>query len=220
MNFAKNHWRSGLRQCGRLCVCFSAIFPLIGFFLISATSEAQYKCDHIPGFLGLQSGTQAPPGFYVGNLVWVYPTSTVVGNNGRDINLPGSLTSTAYIILLDLVTNHKFLGGNIGVSGAFPFIKNRIQLDSLDVSTPFAYTDMFVSASLGWSLKRADVIAGYNLYIPTGRFSLGATNNTGLGIWGNEVYAGTTVYMDKNEDVECGGNFLGGVSHRQKWHKH
>jgi hypothetical protein len=59
--------------------------------------------------------------------------------------------------------------------------------------------DMFGSVSLGWTLKRADVTAGYNLYIPTGRFSAGATNNTGLGIWGNEVYAGSTIYLDQKK---------------------
>jgi hypothetical protein len=30
-------------------------------------SEAQYKGDHIPGFVGLESGSQAPPVLYVGN---------------------------------------------------------------------------------------------------------------------------------------------------------
>jgi hypothetical protein len=34
-------------------------------------SDAQYKGDHIPGFLGLEIGSQAPPGLYVGNVVWV-----------------------------------------------------------------------------------------------------------------------------------------------------
>ena len=67
-------------------------------------SEAQYKGDDIPGFLGLQSGTQAPPGIYVGNVVWVYPTSTIKDNSGHAINLPGSLTSTAEIILLNVAT--------------------------------------------------------------------------------------------------------------------
>jgi hypothetical protein len=45
--------------------------------LLSAPLHAQYKGDDIPGFLGLQSGTQAPPGLYVGNLLWIYPTSTI-----------------------------------------------------------------------------------------------------------------------------------------------
>ena len=59
----------------------------------------QYKGDDIPGFLGLQSGTQAPPGLYLGNVVWVYPTSTIKDNAGHAVTLPGSLTSTAEIIL-------------------------------------------------------------------------------------------------------------------------
>jgi hypothetical protein len=107
-----------------------AVFP--------ALSEAQYKGDHIPGFLGLSSGTQAPPGLYLDNLVWVYPTSTIKDNTGNSINLSGSLTSTADIILVSVVTNYKLFGANVSGSAAFPFIKNRIQLNSLDVNTGFA----------------------------------------------------------------------------------
>jgi hypothetical protein len=114
----------------------------------------------------------------VGNVVWVYPTSTVKDNAGNAINLAGSLTSTADIILVSVVTNYKLFGANIGGSAAFPFIKNRIQADSLDFNTGFAYTDMLVSAALGWTLKRADITAGYNLYIPTGRFSSGSSRGT------------------------------------------
>jgi hypothetical protein len=69
----------------------------------------------------------------------------------------------------------------------------------VNVNTGFAYTDMFLGASLGWSLKRADIMAGYNLYIPTGRFSQGGNDNTGLGMWGNEFTIGTTVYFDQKK---------------------
>src|SRR3974390_1983853 len=144
--------------------CF--IFAVL---LICATSHAQYKGDDIPGFLGLQSGTQAPPGLYVGNVVWVYPTDTIKDNNGNSVgHHRGSLTSTADVILVELVTNYKLFGANIGFQAAIPFIKNRIQFNSLDVSTGFAFTDMFISPIvLGWHRKRADIMAGYNLYIPT-----------------------------------------------------
>jgi hypothetical protein len=181
-----------------LCLT-TAVLPVL--------SEAQYKGDHIPGFIGLESGTQAPPGLYIANVVWVYPTSTIKDNAGNSINLPGSLTSTADIILVSAVTNYKLFGANVGASGAFPFIKNRIQLDSLDVNTGFAYTDMFVSAALGWHLKRADITAGYNLYIPTGRFSSTGTNNTGLGMWGNEFTVGSTVYLDQKKTWNAAANF-------------
>jgi hypothetical protein len=42
-----------------------AAFPVV--------SEAQYRGAHIPGFLGIDTGTQAPVGLYVANVVWVYP---------------------------------------------------------------------------------------------------------------------------------------------------
>jgi len=174
--------------------------------VLPVMSEAQYKGDHIPGFLGLSSGTQAPPGLYMGNVVWVYPTSTVKDNNGGSISR-GSLTSTADIILVSVVTHYKVFGATVGGSAAFPFIKNRIQLNSLDVNTGFAYTDMFVSATLGWHVKRADITAGYNLYIPTGRFSSTGTDNTGLGMWGNELTVGTTVHLDQKGTWNAAANF-------------
>jgi hypothetical protein len=183
------------------CFCF------LTFFLIAANTEAQYKGDHIPGFIGLQSGSQAPPGLYVGDLVYVYHTDTVKDNNGRDISLPGSLTSTADAILVNVVTNYKLFGATVGGSIGFPFIKNRIQFNSLDVRTSFAFTDTFAGATLGWKLKGADITGGYNLYMPTGKFEPNATDNTGLGIWGNEFTLGTTAYLDQKRTWNAAANF-------------
>ena len=185
------------------------VLLLLAFFLIRINCRAQYKGDDIPGLLGLQSGTQAPPGLYVGNVVWVYPTDTVKDNNGNSVGQQReNLTSTADVILVSLVTNYKIFGANIGGEVAIPFIKNRIQLNSLDVSTGFAFTDMFLSPiTLGWHRKRADFMAGYNLYLPTGRYSATGTNNTGLGQYGNELFAGTTVFLDQKKLWSAAGTF-------------
>jgi hypothetical protein len=191
-----------LKKCSRLI-----LWSCLVFIILAARSEAQYKGDHIPGFLGLSSGTQAPPGLYAGNLVWVYPTSTVKDNNGNSISLPGSLTSTVDVILLSGVADHKLLGANVGGAVAIPFIKNRLQTDSLDVNTGLAFTDMFISGQLGWHFKRADVTAGYNLYMPTGRYSSGGNDNTGLGMWGNELTVGSTVYLDQKRTWNAAANF-------------
>src|SRR4029077_15261750 len=108
---------------------------LLLFLFAAPVSQAQYKLDHIPGFVGLESGTLAPPGLYVGNLVYVYPTSTIKDNSGNGINLPAGLTSTADVILVTVVPDYKILGANFGASIGFPWIKNRIQLNALDLST-------------------------------------------------------------------------------------
>lgn len=181
---------------------------LVAIILTALNSQAQYKGDHIPGFLGLDAGTQAPPGLYAVDVVWVYPTSTVKDNNGNTANKAGNLTSTADIILVSFVTNQKVFGANFGAQAAIPFIKNRIQLNSLDVNTGFAFTDMFVSPIvLGWHLKRADITTGYNLYLPTGRFSANGTNNNGLGMIGNELFVGSTVYLDEKRTWNAAANF-------------
>ena len=170
-------------------------------------ARAQYKADDIPGFLGLSNGTQPPPGLYLGSLAWVYPTDTVKDNNGNSVPLPGSLTSTAEIVLVNVVTPYKIFGANIGASAGFPFISNRIQTDSLDISSGFAWTDMFAGVNLGWHFKRADVMAGYNQYIPTGNFTPGGSNNTGLGMWGSEPTIGATVYLDEKKLWNAAGTF-------------
>jgi hypothetical protein len=177
----------------RLCCCF------LIFLLLAVSTKAQYKGDHIPGFIGLASGTQAPPGYYVGDLVYVYPTDTIKGNGGNAVNLPGSLTSTADIILVNIVTTDKIFGGTVGASIGLPFIKNRIQFNSFDVKTGIAYSDTFAGVTLGWHLERADITAGYNLYMPTGKFANNATDNTGFGMWGHEFTIGSTVYLDQKK---------------------
>jgi hypothetical protein len=182
--------------------CF--IFALL---LVALNCAAQYRGDHIPGFIGLESGSQAPPGFYIGDLVYVYHTDIIKDNDGHAINLPGSLTSTADIILVNLVTNYQLFGAKVGGSIGFPFIKNKIQFNSFDVKSSFAYSDTFAGLTLGWNLKRADITAGYNLYIPTGSFSPTKSNNSGLGMWGNEFTVGSTVYLDQKRTWNAAATF-------------
>ncbi len=186
-----------------------AVFLLLGITFVVLPASAQYKGDHIPGFAGLESGTQAPPGVYAGDILWVYPTSTIKDNNGNQINHGGgSLTSSLDGILLSYVSNYKVLGANYGATVVLPFIKNELQLDSFDVNSGFAFTDMIVSpVSLGWHLKSADVTAAYNIYIPTGTFTPNATNNTGLGMVGNELSLGSTAYLDKMKMWNAAANF-------------
>jgi hypothetical protein len=52
---------------------------------------------------------------------------------------------------------------------------------------------------MGWHLKRADIMAAYAFFAPTGKFTAGATNNTGTGHWTNAPTAGETFYLTKNK---------------------
>lgn len=176
--------------------------------LFTQNVTAQYKADHLPGFTGLQPGTQAPPGLYVGDLLYVYPTSTIKDNNGNKINHDGSITSVLDGIVVATTTNFKFLHGNYGTQVVLPFVKNRLQYNSFDSNPSMAFTDMIYSpVVLGWHFKRADANFLYNIYMPTGRFKAGATDNTGMGMWAHELAGGTTVYLDSKRTWHAGAMF-------------
>jgi hypothetical protein len=183
------------------------LFLTLAVLFAAVSSQAQYKLDHVPGWVGLDSGSAPPPGVYVGNILYAYPTDTVKDNNGNSIPLPGSLTSWCDALLVQVVTPYKLLGADVGASLAFPWIQNKIQLDSLQVNSGWGYTDMFGGVTLGWHLKRADVTAGYNLYMPTGSYSPNSNSNTGLGMWGNEFTLGSTVFLDEKRLWHLAGTF-------------
>lgn len=73
-------------------------------------------------------------------------------NNGNQINLLAPITSFAPVIPVNLVTNKKLFGGNIGINAGFPFIEDRIQLNSLAVNSGLAHTDMSIGGNLGWNI--------------------------------------------------------------------
>jgi hypothetical protein len=50
---------------------------------------------------------------------------------------------------------------------------------------------------LGWHTTRADVAAGFQVYVPTGRYTPGGSDNVGKGMWTSEPFLGTTVYLDE-----------------------
>ena len=52
---------------------------------------------------------------------------------------------------------------------------------------------------LGWHTQRADIAAGFQVYVPTGRYEQGGDDNIGKGMWTYEPFLGTTVYFDEKK---------------------
>jgi len=75
------------------------------------------------------------------------------------------------------------------------------------LNSGMAYTDMFAGVTLGWNLKRADITAGYNLYMPTGSYSPDSNENSGLGMGGNEFSLGSTFYLDQKKMWNAAATF-------------
>jgi len=171
------------------------VFSLI---MMCFSVNAQLKGGHILGAMGLQSGTQAPENtlsVYVPN--YIYTASTL-----RDANGDKALTNpdlTMYLVGAggSYVSDFKILGANYGAAILLAFASNTIQGNNANVNNSLAFTDMYiVPVQLGWHNKRADFVFSYQLYLPTGKFTAGAPDNSGLGMFMNEFSAGTTLYFN------------------------
>ena len=164
----------------------------------SRHASAQLKGHYIPGFTGLEDGSQPPPSISLAVPIYVYPTDTIKDDDGNPFGAHPSITASFTGAGLALVTNAKLLGGNVGVQVIpLAFIKSRIESASLDVPGSFAYTDIYIQPLwLGWHTPRADYSVGWGFFVPTGKWEAGGTDNAGLGMWSNDFQAGTTVHLD------------------------
>jgi hypothetical protein len=173
---------------------------LIALGVFPSETLAQLLTQHIKGAVGLKGGSQPPPGGYVvAPLLYFYNTDTVKDRNGDKLGINADITSVFFGAGYSHVTTKKILGGLYGFTIVAPVgANNRLQGTEIDANPGGGLTDSAVTPiSLGWHHKRADVLAGFSMFIPTGRYTDGASDNTGLGMWGFEPLVGTTVYLDE-----------------------
>ena len=138
-------------------------------------------------------------------LLYFYNTDTVKTANGETLPINASLNSDLFAGGFSYVTTKKVLGRFYGFQVLFPAgANNRIQGTEIDQNPGAGITDSASSPiSIGWHFKQADAIAGYTIFVPTGRYEDGASNNTGFGMWGNELAVGTTVYLNEKKQYHA-----------------
>ena len=177
-----------------------ALAAFITFVVGAAPALAQLNTQHLRGSVGLKAGSQPPPHLYVvAPLLYLYNTDDVRDRNGDKLPIDADITTQAFGAGFNWVSKKKILGGNYAIEVLFPLgMNNRIQGTEIDANPGAGLTDTLVEPlQLGWHFKRADAVAGYVIFVPTGRYTDGAANNTGLGMWAQEISFGTTVYLNE-----------------------
>jgi hypothetical protein len=111
----------------------------------------------------------------------------------------GSQTIQAGVPLVIYVSPKKILGANYGAMAVMPFASGSLEAPGLGLqeNASAGPSDLYVMPlQLGWHTTRADITTGLAFFAPTGRYSAGASDNLGKGMWSYEVSGGTTVYLD------------------------
>ncbi len=176
-----------------------------GLTLLPTVSvQAQLNGSHSLGDFGVQAGSQPAPGFYAALFYLRYDTDTVKDADGNIVRLapdaPASSNLSAGAPLLWYVSKAKVLGASYGVMAVLPWANASFEAPAFGfsdtVDTSFADT-LVRPLDLGWHAKRADVSAGFQFYMPTGRYEPGGSDNIGKGMWTYEPFLGTTLYFDE-----------------------
>jgi hypothetical protein len=191
----------------KLCNWF-AILGLTTLLLQAVPAYAQLNGENLLGDMGVKSGTQPEPGMYVSTIYYRYFTDTIKDPNGEkatfDPTGAASQTIHAGVPLFYYVTPKKIFGANLGMMAVVPIAKGALEAPGLGLSEQAStgLSDLYVMpVQLGWHFKRADAVAGVAFFAPTGRYSAGASDNLGKGMWSYEVSGGGTFYLDSKRTL-------------------
>ena len=200
---ACSHNQSRFKPIPSGLVSFFLLFVFIGS---TGSASAQLNIPVVRGDTGLKSGSQAPPGFYLSGLIYFYDANEIKDSDGRSFNRIG-VDQRLPAAALTYVSKKKFLGGTYAASVVAPLVNVAIATPQSTNESGLGYSDTYVQPlQLGWHKKRYDAIVGYGLFIPTGRFTAGASDNHGLGMWSHELSTGVTVYPDEKKQWNVATN--------------
>lgn len=171
-------------------------------------ADAQYLGLNLRGDMGLKSGSQAGPGIYLIAPLWYHNDYDGLRNaNGDDLLSNANVKINLFTVpAVAIITKAKILGATYGAQVVPMVMDNRLQLafsdrlNPINRSSGYGFGDMYVQPiNLGWRKPRADFLAAYGLYLPTGRSDLT------LDMWAHEIQAGTTVYLDEGKKWHVAG---------------
>jgi hypothetical protein len=184
------------------CLVVAALV-LIGTIVAPPAASAQYQGHNFKGDLGVNSGSQPGPGIYALFPYGQWNADAIKDADGNPFLATqfGGFDLRLVAPTLVAVTPKKILGASYGVMVAIPFSTIKPESINEDVDqTEWGLTDIYIAPlNLGWHTPRADYVAGYAFYVPTGRYEPRATDNVGLGMWSHELQAGTTVFLDEEK---------------------
>jgi hypothetical protein len=176
--------------------------------LVTVPAHAQLNGSHSLGDFGVASSSQPQPGFYTALFYLRYDTDTIKNADGGTIGLgpedPSSLGLSALAPMAWYVSKAKVFGANYGAMVVLPFANASIEAPAFGLAREIdtGAADMLIRPiDLGWHSKSADVAAGFQIYVPTGRYTPGASDNLGKGMWTYEPFLGATVYFDEKRSL-------------------
>jgi hypothetical protein len=167
----------------------------------ASTARAQDLGHKLVGTLGLDAGSQPPPGFYVADRILYYQSDTLRDLHGDRVDIDNlSLHAFANAVGVSGVVAIPQISTDVSAGIAAPVVSLGAHADRPEVSVEhFGVGDISLKPlQLGWHFWRAGVVAEYSVYIPTGNVEI-TTSRTVRGQVTHQFSLGGTVNFDAAE---------------------
>lgn len=141
--------------------------------------------------------TPGPKSFVLENGTLFYNTRDFVDSDGNTLPTD-TVNALANRTIIGYVTDVKILGGDYFPAVIIPFANVALRPEP-GSEKDFQFGDMILQPfALGWHHGELHSQVSYNIWLPTGRFNAGASNNVGKGLYSHLFTGGVTWLQDKN----------------------
>ena len=148
-------------------------------------------------FTGMKGAvTPAPGQFVLENGTLFYNTQEFVDSDGNQLPT-GTVNALANRTIFGYVTDVKILGGDYFPAVIVPFANVALRPEP-GSEKDFQPGDLILQPiALGWHHGELHSQFSYNIWLPTGRFNAGASNNVGKGLY-SHLFTGGVTWLEQN----------------------
>lgn len=139
------------------------------------------------GAEGFWMGAAPPPGFYYVNYDLWYRSHKFTDNHGSEVSV-GPMSSFKVNVLANVsrflwMSDKTFLGGNWGMHMFVPLLDQRVRTGA-GGDRASGLGDIIIDPFiLAWHKPNLHMVAGIDIYTPTGKYDQGELANLGSGTW-------------------------------------
>jgi hypothetical protein len=191
------HEKRAVMRFIRLALLLVVVVELLS---VAGIVDAQDLGHRLPGLIGLDAGTIAPPGLSVLDRFAAYNADELRDRNGNIVPIGPELRVLSNAVGISYTYRLPQSCTTLSARAAAPVAGLRLNVQDVPAASvdKFGLADIYIQP-LEWGCEkdRFEILASYSLYVPTGQFLLAGGKSVSSGNVTHQFSFGGTIYRSK-----------------------
>ena len=191
------HEKRAVMRFRRLAFLLVVVVELLS---VAGIVDAQDLGHKLPGLIGLDAGTIAPPGLSVLDRFVTYNADELRDRNGNIVPIGPELRVLSNAVGISYTYRFPQSCTTLSARAAAPVARLRLNVQDIPAASvdEFGLADIYIQP-LEWGCEkdRFEIVASYSLYVPTGQFLLAGGKSVSSGNVTHQFSFGGTIYRNK-----------------------